>query len=310
MSISLRPARIPRTPSVSLFESLWLEDGRRLCVRTWPGSGDQTIVFLHGLLDSSEGWAATCERRDGRDGRPTLTRIAFDIAGFGNSDPPRRGSIDLYAQDIIAGLNQLGVDSFILVGHSLGGAIATQIADRVPERVKALLLLAPVGFGRIGLAELASLPGLLPVVSLGMPLALSNRRLVGLGYRLMVANGTRPEDELLDRILRAGEQVVTGAREAIRAIAQSGSTLSGGDLLHYRGPVIAIWGDRDRLVPARHRHELQRAFPQAEVEVWSGMGHHPQRERLEDLLAVIRRVAGQDLRAPADYLSARGALAS
>ncbi|WP_249011504.1 alpha/beta fold hydrolase [Conexibacter sp. DBS9H8] len=305
MSIHVPHLRAHRTPSVSVLESLWLEDGRRICVRTWPGTGDQTIVFLHGLLDSSEGWAATCERRDGGDGRPTLRRIAFDIAGFGNSDPPTCGSIDLYAEDIIAGLNQLGVERFVLVGHSLGGAIATRIAALIPDRVESLLLFAPVGFGRIQLAELAVRPGVLPVVSLGMPLVLTNRRLVRLGYRLMVANGTRPEEELLDRILRAGGQVVAGAREAIRAIAQSGSGVAGGRPLDYTGPVIAIWGDRDRLVPPRHRYALQRVLPQAEVEVWSGMGHHPQRERFEDLLAVIRRVAGYDLRPPAEYVRAQ-----
>ncbi|HET9073998.1 MAG TPA: alpha/beta fold hydrolase [Solirubrobacteraceae bacterium] len=306
MSIHVPHWRTSHRPSVSVLQSLTLADGRRIGVRKWPGTGSQTIVFLHGLLDSSEGWAATCERRDGVDGRPTLTRIAFDIAGFGNSDAPSRGSIDLYAHDIAEGLALLGVDRFVLVGHSLGGAVAARLAELMPDRVESLLLLAPVGFGHIHLAEFAALPGLLQVISLGMPLALTNKLAVSLTYRLMISNGTTPEAEMLDRVLQAGHEVVLGAREAIRAIAEAGSRPDcfTRRRLNYHGPTIAIWGDRDRLVPPGHRHALQRALPQAEVEVWAGMGHHPQRERADDLLAVIRRVAGHDLRPPAQYVSA------
>jgi pimeloyl-ACP methyl ester carboxylesterase len=274
-------------------QSLRLDDGRRLSVRTWPGSGGETIVFLHGLLDSSEGWAATCERRDGRDGRLTLTRIAFDIPGFGASDAPRHASVDSYARDIAAGLDQLGVGHFVLVGHSLGGAIATRLAELLSDRVNALLLLAPAGFGRIPLAEAVSVPGVAKLVELGIPRALSSRSAVSVSYRLMVTNGSLPEHELLERITRRRPQIAAGTREATRAIARSGH---GAGAFHHRtvfydGPVIAVWGDHDRLVPPAHRHALQRALPQAQIQVWAGMGHHPQHERLEDLLMLIRRVA-------------------
>jgi pimeloyl-ACP methyl ester carboxylesterase len=47
--------------------------------------------------------------------------------------------------------------------------------------------------------------------------------------------------------------------------------------------VTALWGARDALVPVAHAEGVLRAFPQARVEVWDGMGHHPQRERPEAL---------------------------
>jgi pimeloyl-ACP methyl ester carboxylesterase len=293
--------------TVAVVQSLHLADGRRLCVRTWPGTGDDTIVFLHGLLDSSEGWAATCERRDGRDGRPTLTRIAFDLPGFGRSDAPVRGSIDSYAHDVAAGLDQLGVGRFVLVGHSLGGAVATRLAELVSDRVDALVLLAPAGFGRIHLAELVSVPLVRNVVQLGMPLALSNRAAVSASYRLMVTNGSMPEPELVDRLAHRGPQVVAGTREATRAIAEAGRSQFAFHrrAVAYAGPVVAIWGERDRLVPPAHRHALQHALPQANVQIWAGMGHHPQRERLEDLLRVIRRVSAPDRKIVSAPLSDR-----
>jgi pimeloyl-ACP methyl ester carboxylesterase len=285
-----------RARSRATIRSLRLEDGRELCVRVWPGSSDETIVFLHGLLDSSEGWAATCERRDGVDGRSTLTRIAFDLPGFGSSDAPPRGSIDAYARDVAAGLGQLGVERFTLVGHSLGGAVATRLAELLPDRVEALVLLAPAGFGRIRLAEVVSRPLARNVVALSLPLALSNRVAVGVSYRLMVTNGHAPEREMLERLAHRGPQVITGAREAVRAIAEAGHSREG--FLHrrlaYHGPVVAVWGEHDRLVSPAHRHALRRALPQAEIEVWRGMGHHPQRERLEELLMLFRRVAAAE----------------
>jgi pimeloyl-ACP methyl ester carboxylesterase len=262
-------------------------------VRIWPGSGDETIVFLHGLLDSSEGWAATCERRSGLDGRPTLTRIAFDLPGFGGSDAPPHGSFDGYARDIAAGLAQLGVEHFTLVGHSLGGAVAARLAELLADRVDGLVMLAPAGFGHIRLAEVVSRPVLRDVIALGLPFALSNRVAVGVSYRLMVTNGHAPEPAMVERLSHRGPQVVAGAREATRAIADAGRSANGFHRrrLRYHGPVVAVWGEHDRLVSPTHRHALRRALPQAQIEVWSGMGHHPQRERLDDLLMLIRRVA-------------------
>jgi len=51
----------------------------------------------------------------------------------------------------------------------------------------------------------------------------------------------------------------------------------------FDGPVAALWGEHDALVPPNHLQALRRALPQAHVEVWRGMGHHPQRERPQQL---------------------------
>jgi hypothetical protein len=51
--------------------------------------------------------------------------------------------------------------------------------------------------------------------------------------------------------------------------------------------VLALWGDRDRLVPLAHRDGVMTAFPQARVSVWKKMGHHAQRERPAELAHFI-----------------------
>lgn len=276
------PAPAPGGSQIASVTTLELEDGRALCVRRWPGSGDP-LVLLHGLLDSSEGWNHLAELR--------CPRIAFDLPGFGHSDPPARGSLAGYARDIAAGLDMLGVERFNLVGHSLGGGIATALAEMMPDRVGAVVLLAPVGFGRIHLAEAASLPGVRGLVRGAMPLALSSRLAVTAAYLTMVSNGLLPERAIVDRVTGRGGSLVAGTREGTRATADAGRSPNAFHrrAIDYDGPVFAIWGDQDRLVPVSHADGVRAALPQAKVDVWSGMGHHPMRERFADLVATIER---------------------
>lgn len=112
----------------------------------------------------------------------------------------------------------------------------------------------------------------------------------------MVTNGQRPERELVDRVTGRGGTLVAGAREGTRAVVDAGRDSAG---FHRRrvgfdGPVYAVWGECDRLVPIAHRHGVKTAFPHAKIDVWEGMGHHPLRERLDDLLAMIARAAGEE----------------
>ncbi len=263
------------------MQSLLLADGGQLSVRRWPGDGDP-VVILHGLLDSSEGWACLCERI-------SVPGIAFDLPGFGHSDPSPCGSISGYARDLAEGLAMLGVERFALVGHSLGGAVAAALAELMPSQVSSLVLLAPAGFGRIHLAEAASIPGVRNVLQATLPLVLSSRFAVTAGFRTMVTNGNSPNRDVVERVITRGGQLVVGAREGTRAVVNAGRNH---DAFHrrrigYDGPVFAVWGDRDRLVPVSHRHGLKTAFPQARIQVWYGMGHHPLSERFDDLLALV-----------------------
>jgi pimeloyl-ACP methyl ester carboxylesterase len=271
---------------MTAVQTLRLADGRRLCVRSWPGSGKEPLVLLHGLLDSSEGWKSLCERVSG---------IAFDLPGFGYSDPPSRGSIAGYARDVAEGLDLLGVKRMTLVGHSFGGAVAAALAELLSDRVRALVLLAPAGFGRIHLAEVASLPVIRQLVELALPVVLSSRLAVSAAYATMVTNGATPDPETVERVTSRGGSLVHGVREATRSMAEAGRAPEAAlrRRMVYDGPVHAVWGDRDRLVPVSHSRGVRVAFPQARIDVWKGMGHHPMRERTDDLIDVVQAAIAQ-----------------
>ena len=130
--------------------------------------------------------AALCERVD-------CTRIAFDLPGFGHSDPASPGSVAGNASDIAEGLAKLGVGRSTLVGHSLGGAVATELAELIPDQVAALVLLAPAGFGR----AVPWLPGgdLLPAQAADVEDVLEvAKRLCDVGSRDVVDSGGASND--------------------------------------------------------------------------------------------------------------------
>jgi pimeloyl-ACP methyl ester carboxylesterase len=261
-----------------------LSEGRRLRVRSWPGEG-RPLVLLHGLLDDSEGWTGLAMDTH----RPC---IAVDLPGFGGSGLPLRPRISAYAEDVAAGLNRLGVSDCTLVGHSLGGAVATAVAER-HDGVHSLVLLAPAGYGQIRLAEVFALPGVRDIAQLMLPLALVSPLLVTAGYATFVAHGRLPSRDLTDRLRQRAFQSAPGVRTAVSAIAAAGRSKRGfhARAVDFGGPVAALWGERDALVPLGHTHAVRAALPQVHLEVWPRMGHHPQRERPAQLARFIEHHA-------------------
>jgi pimeloyl-ACP methyl ester carboxylesterase len=283
--VAIEAAVPPGTAAAPRISVLRLPGGRRLTVRSWPGSGD-ALVLLHGLLDCSEGWAWLAERSE----RPCL---AVDLAGFGGSDLPARPAIEAYADDVVAALEALGVECCTVVGHSFGGAVAAAVAER-SEAVRALVLLAPAGFGRIALAETFSRRLVADLATLALPLALMNPLAVTLGYATFVARGQLPDRALVDRLRSAaGRAAALAARAAMAAIADAGRAAAAAEhgTGRFAGPVAVLWGERDRVVPCTHADGVLAALPQAHVELWPGMGHHPQRERPRQLAHFVERHA-------------------
>jgi pimeloyl-ACP methyl ester carboxylesterase len=258
-----------------------LPDGRRMNVECWPGDGTP-LVLLHGLLDCARGWKhlASVTRRP---------CYAIDLPGFGDSDRPTRNRISAYTEDVQAALAALEVHDFALVGHSLGGAVAAGLAERLHDDVAALTLIAPTGFGRIHLAEAIQLPGVRTLVRHTLPLALANPVTAFGVYMAVVGNGHLPDPEVAERLRKNAFRWAPGADCANEAITASGHSRSAfyRRQLEYDGPVDALWGDRDRLVPLAHRDGVLTAFPQAQVTVWKKMGHHPQRERPNELAQFV-----------------------
>lgn len=111
-----------------------------------PDQPENTLVFIHGFGGKAIQWAYQLQEFALKN-----RVIALDTRGHGQSDKPKSEyTMDELTSDIETALETLGVDQkIILLGHSFGGAIASEFAFRYPERVERLILIATTGEFRL-----------------------------------------------------------------------------------------------------------------------------------------------------------------
>jgi long-chain acyl-CoA synthetase len=111
-----------------------------------PDHAQRTMVFLHGFGGKATQWQYQLKKFS-----DTSRVIAFDLRGHGRSDKPRGGyTMPQILDDLCTALDRLGVSGpFVLVGHSFGGAIATELACAYPVRISHLILIATAGEFRL-----------------------------------------------------------------------------------------------------------------------------------------------------------------
>lgn len=117
------------------------------------GSGVRPALFIHG-------WGCSCFvwRRNLPSLAGHIRPIALDLPGHGLSDKPRdsaRYTPDAMADVVLATLDAMALDRAAIVAHSLGAVIARRVAERAPDRISAMVLLAPVSIGRVPMVPLA-----------------------------------------------------------------------------------------------------------------------------------------------------------
>jgi len=106
------------------------------------GAGGVPVVFLHSFGGDAANWRAQLGHL-----RAERRAIAVDLRGHGGSDRPRDGdyTVPAMAADVAAVADALGLQYFVLVGHSMGGSVAVAYAGRFPERVAGLVAVGTPG---------------------------------------------------------------------------------------------------------------------------------------------------------------------
>lgn len=159
----------------------WFEwDGRRLAYEAY-GEGDRAVVLLHGLLMDTRINRGLARELAGGGYRVVL----LDLLGHGASDKPDHAAeyrIDVYADQVLALLDHLGLDRAVVGGLSLGANVSLHLAAHHPERVLGLVLEMPVLERAVPAAALTFVPALL-VVHYAQPVARVVSRLVARASR-------------------------------------------------------------------------------------------------------------------------------
>lgn len=93
------------------------------------------IVLLHALGETAESWNPLIA-----EFTKHYRTIAFDLRGHGDSDWPGEYSTELMRDDVINAIGAMGLKEFILIGHSLGGAVAILMAQQLGDRITRLVI--------------------------------------------------------------------------------------------------------------------------------------------------------------------------
>lgn len=210
---------------------------------------------------------------------------AIDLPGFGDSTKPRgRYDAAWFAHHVFAWMDALDVDSVRIVGNSMGGRIAQEMAIIDPARVAAIACLCPA----TAFSERPAV-GLVRILrpELGLALGRVSRRRVLSTLHDLFAKPSRVEDSWFeaaaDDFLRTWRS--PRARMAFFAAARQIYLEEGyGErgfwrrLREMQPPALYVFGYEDALITPRFASKVARHLPGAEVDVWRDCGHAPQIE--------------------------------
>lgn len=236
------------------------------------------IVFVHGLSGAWQNWLEQLPRF-----ARTHRVIAVDLPGFGASPmPPWEISIPAYGSFLRDFCERLGVERCALVGNSMGGFIATEVAIAEPERVERLALVSAAG---ITWATARREPAVM--------LARIGRAAAPLALRFQLSGIRRPRlrerafggvfhDPASLRPELLWENVVPALRSP--GYYDAMTTLVGYDirdrLPEIADPTLIVWGRNDRVVPVPAALSYKRRIgANAELHIFDRTGHVPQLER-------------------------------
>ncbi len=253
----------------------WLEvDGVRLrTVRA--GSAGPTLLLLHGYGESLTTWRSVVDRL-AEDYRV----VAADLPGFGGSDKPDQPySLPAMTERLSRFMDRWIDGPVIPVGHSMGGAIAAALALQRPDRVPALVLIAPAGY-RIGLWGIAD--------------QMSPGRARGIGRYLALRSFITPIHDpgwLAEPDSAARYDLIEDraySRAATRVLEEFDFVALRDRFTEIRQPTLLIWGGLDPVVPATVGDTLSRLIPCVRYLPLPRAFHRPQAETPDTVVAAIR----------------------
>ena len=237
------------------------------------------VLFIHGLGSSADRWLDIPDALS----MAALHTIAMDLPGFGLSDKPVdmdytigqfvRLVADFIPQAGMAKDKESGTNKTTVVGHSLGGYVAAQLAVEHPELVDGLVLIDTSGM----------LEGPTPLLQQYHDAAMSpTRESVRAIFQQLVADPQRIADALVDGFIYRISQ--PGAKRAFKSAFDNSvySQIGAGRLRQIGGrkiPTLIIWGRHDNLIPLEYSKIFQETIGGSKVEIVEDAGHAPFAEK-------------------------------
>jgi len=223
------------------------------------------IVFLHGAGGSHHTF------RDQWAGLKGPMRLVIpDLPGHGRSGGSPRESVDAYAAWVVDFIKEIGLDRFLLAGHSMGGAIALQAALGGIKGLEALVLLGTGARLRIS-----------PMIFEGIGARFREFAPELVGWMTSAASSDVLRDDITSDVLSTRPATFLSDFHAC----------DGFDVMNRLGairvPTLVINGDEDRLTPLKYGEYLAVNIPSAVLKIVHGAGHLAMLEKATEVNAVI-----------------------
>jgi pimeloyl-ACP methyl ester carboxylesterase len=233
------------------------------------------IVLLHGFGDSYTSWNGWVGELAGK-----FRIIRLDFPGHGLTRAPADYVIDIekLADFVDLFADRLALPKFAVVGNSLGGGVAWELAVRHPERIDALVLLDAAGFANE--KPPAKVPLAFKILRYAWGRALlrniDNRPLIDEGLKTDVYDPSVITPAFVDRW--AEFQRAPGHRAILMSVNVGTGYATAELLSRIRAPTLVINGENDVLIEPARARKFASAIPGARLIIYPQVGHLPQIE--------------------------------
>ncbi|MBF6470369.1 alpha/beta hydrolase [Nocardia abscessus] len=226
------------------------------------------VVFLNHLAANLDNWDPRVV-----DGIAAKHRvITFDNRGVGASEGTTPGSVEAMATDAVAFIRALGFDHVDLLGFSLGGFIAQQIAHNEPALVRKLILAGTGPAGGAGIVDVTSVTyrdTVKAVATFKDPKEYLFFTRTANGKSQAHAFVKRLKERAVDRDKAIALRTFRTQLAAIHAWGLQQPS----DLSRIHHPVLVANGDDDRMVPTSNSFDLAQRLPNATLRIYPDAGH-------------------------------------
>ncbi|MCC8249778.1 alpha/beta fold hydrolase [Saccharothrix luteola] len=224
------------------------------------GEGDHAVIALHGWFGSATAWQPITPYLDGA----AFSYFFPDYRGYGaRMDVPGEYSIAEAAADVLTFADDLGLEAFSLIGHSMGGSVMQRVLADAPSRVRALVGISPVPASGVPFDEQTW------ELFAGAEREAGNRRAI-----IDFTTGNRLSGTWLDAMVRhsleTADPVAFGAYLRAWARTDFQAQVDGNPV-----PVRVVAGAHDpALGPDTMRATFGKCYPNCEVVVFEQAGHY------------------------------------